>query len=208
MLELTVLGVLADQELHGYELKKRLTELLGTMSSVSFGSLYPALNRLERTGQVAVVEAESDTSPIPTSGSLTGEVAAYRARRGRTARGRRGKKVYSITPSGRARLRDLLLDHTGDDRSFSIRVAFCRHLNPQDRIDLFQRRRTEVAAQLAERSASRSDRRIDKYLGLLREHHDEALERDLAWLDRLVSEERQTQSDAQPEHEPSGGSRT
>lgn len=203
-----MLGVLADQELHGYELKRRLTELLGTLSSVSFGSLYPALNRLERAGLVAVVEARSDTSPIPTSGSLTGEVAAYRARRNRTNRGRRGKKVYSITSAGRARLRDLLLDHTGDDRSFAVRVAFCRHLSPEERMDLFERRRAEVAVQLAERTASRGDRRFDKYLDLLREHHDEALERDLAWLDRLVSEERQIQSDAQPEPEPSGGSRT
>ena len=50
MLELAVLGLLNDSGLHGYELKKRLTELLGPWSSVSFGSLYPALARLERDG--------------------------------------------------------------------------------------------------------------------------------------------------------------
>ena len=57
MLELAILGLLKEQQLHGYELKKRLTEALGPFSSVSFGSLYPALARLERAGAVRVVEA-------------------------------------------------------------------------------------------------------------------------------------------------------
>ena len=48
MLELAILGLLKEQELHGYELKKRLVDALGPFSSVSFGSLYPALARLQR----------------------------------------------------------------------------------------------------------------------------------------------------------------
>src|SRR6478735_3527036 len=47
LLELAILGLLKEQELHGYELKKRLAETLGQFSGVSFGSLYPALARLE-----------------------------------------------------------------------------------------------------------------------------------------------------------------
>ncbi|MDQ4089378.1 MAG: PadR family transcriptional regulator, partial [Actinomycetota bacterium] len=56
MLELAILGVLKEQQLHGYELKKRLTDALGAFSSVSFGALYPALARLEAAGAVRVVE--------------------------------------------------------------------------------------------------------------------------------------------------------
>lgn len=41
-----MLGVLREGPLHGYELKKRLREVLGPLSRVSFGSLYPALERL------------------------------------------------------------------------------------------------------------------------------------------------------------------
>ena len=52
MLELAILGLLKEQPLHGYELKKRLTDRLGPLSSVSFGSLYPALARLETAGAV------------------------------------------------------------------------------------------------------------------------------------------------------------
>ena len=52
MLELAILGLLKEQELHGYELKRRLTHTLGLLSSVSFGSLYPALSRLEAAVQL------------------------------------------------------------------------------------------------------------------------------------------------------------
>ena len=41
MLELALLGLLTDQPLHGYEMKKQLSELVGARAAVSFGSLYP-----------------------------------------------------------------------------------------------------------------------------------------------------------------------
>ena len=50
MLELAILGLLKEHELHGYELKKRLSDTLGLASAVSFGSLYPALARLDKAG--------------------------------------------------------------------------------------------------------------------------------------------------------------
>src|SRR5437763_16983762 len=108
MLELAILGLLKEQELHGYELKKRLSAAFGPFSSVSFGSLYPALNRLEAAGAVKAVEAlESPAKPsIPMTGSMTGEAAAFRARRepkraGRANKGyrtpdRRGKHVAEV----------------------------------------------------------------------------------------------------------------
>src|SRR4029079_10801183 len=68
VLELAILGLLKENELHGYELKKRLTEALGPLSSVSFGSLYPCLTRLERVGAVKAVEAlpgDRQSAPIP-----------------------------------------------------------------------------------------------------------------------------------------------
>ncbi|MHB8671442.1 MAG: PadR family transcriptional regulator [Acidimicrobiales bacterium] len=67
MLELAILGLLKEQDLHGYELKKRLTDSLGTFSSVSFGSLYPALARLEAAGAVKAVEAA--TEPLGVRGA-------------------------------------------------------------------------------------------------------------------------------------------
>ncbi|HEV7688652.1 MAG TPA: PadR family transcriptional regulator, partial [Acidimicrobiia bacterium] len=56
MLELAILGLLKELPLHGYELKKRLNDTLGHVWGVSYGSLYPALARLERMGAIEVVD--------------------------------------------------------------------------------------------------------------------------------------------------------
>ncbi|MGH9003284.1 MAG: PadR family transcriptional regulator, partial [Acidimicrobiia bacterium] len=52
MLELAILGLLKELPLHGYELKKRLNDSLGHLVGVSYGSLYPALARLEKAGAI------------------------------------------------------------------------------------------------------------------------------------------------------------
>jgi len=192
VIELAILGVLTDADLHGYELKKRLREVLGPLSSVSFGSLYPALARLERAGYVKAVEAE--TSPVttmPMTGSLAGEAAAFRARRraSTTTRGPRGKKVYGITEDGRARLCELIADPADDDRAFNVKLAFCRVCPPEDRLALLQRRRRALADRLTE---TKSTRKVaDRYRRALVEHDTEGIERDIAWLDRLLETERE-----------------
>ena len=105
MLELAVLGLLEENDLHGYELRKRLGDLLGLRLAISFGSLYPALGRLEKAGLVKAVSSRpvaSRPSP-PMSGSLVGELAAFRSQRRAatgSGRGARGKKVYGITDAG------------------------------------------------------------------------------------------------------------
>jgi len=189
VIELAILGVLTDAELHGYELKKRLREVLGPLSSVSFGSLYPALARLEASGAVKAVEAA--TAPVttmPMTGSLSGEAAAFRARRrATTGRGPRGKKVYGITDVGHARLCELIADASDDDRAFNVKLAFCRVCPPEDRLALLQRRRRALADRLTETKSQR--RAGDRYLRALVEHDTEGIERDIAWLDRLIEAE-------------------
>jgi DNA-binding PadR family transcriptional regulator len=204
MIELAILGLLADQDLHGYELKKQLAELLGPWSSVSFGSLYPALARLEKAGHIRalVAGAEDDETAgptIPMTGALSGELAAFRGRRGTTkpARakagiGRRGKKVYAITDAGRDRVRELLTAPGPDDeRSFSIRVAFCQTLAPGERLVLFERRKAELTAMLDTRRATVTSaagtRRADPYRRLLRDRDTRSLTSDLIWIDELVA---------------------
>jgi DNA-binding PadR family transcriptional regulator len=198
MLELAILGLLKDNELHGYELKKRLAETLGSLSSVSFGSLYPALNRLEAAGAVKAVEANTSVSPIPMTGSLGGEMAAFKARKA-TSRGGRARKVYGITPRGEQLFDELLAadSQAGDDeRSFHLKLAFARYLPPEGRIGLLERRRAQLVERLAQARASiRSGReRIDEYTRSLMEHSTETTERDISWLDQLIAAERQEES--------------
>ena len=56
MLDLAILGLLEERELHGYEIRRQLREGLGLLANVSFGSLYPALARLEAAGAVVATE--------------------------------------------------------------------------------------------------------------------------------------------------------
>ena len=80
-LEFAVLGLLHETPMHGYELRKRLNTMLGWGRVLSYGSLYPALYRLEEAGEVkAAWETESH--------------------------GRRGarRRIYTLTVKGRRTL--------------------------------------------------------------------------------------------------------
>jgi DNA-binding PadR family transcriptional regulator len=200
MLELAILGLLHEQELHGYELKKRLTETLGPFSGASFGSLYPALRRLEAAGAVKAVEANeaaAPSRPIPMTGSLGGELAAFAARR-RAASGKspgRTRKVYGITEQGRQLFDELLAAESSssdDDRTFTLKLAFARHLPPEARLGLLERRRAHLVERLAQaRSAVRTRKdRLDLYTRSVMEHSNETTERDISWLDRLIEAEK------------------
>ena len=198
MLELAILGLLKENELHGYELKKRLTDALGPFSSVSFGSLYPCLARLERAG---AVKPGRPTALIPMTGSIAGEAAAFLARRQARRPGGRSRKVYGITEQGEQLFADLLAAESvagDDDRSFNLKLAFARYLSREARLRLFERRRAHLVERLARvRHSGRSRReRMDSYTRSLYDHGAESTERDISWLDSLIASERPT---AKPE---------
>ena len=52
MLEIPILGLLSEAPMHGYELRKRLSTLLGAFRAFSYGSLYPSLRRLQEAGWI------------------------------------------------------------------------------------------------------------------------------------------------------------
>jgi DNA-binding PadR family transcriptional regulator len=214
VIELAILGLLKEGPLHGYELRRRLREDLGIFGNLSFGSLYPALARLEDAGAVRVVSGGPATPAptIPLTGSLTGERAALRARLGTTlgpvtlpafaGRGTRSRKVYEITPRGEEIFAELLgADEALDDaRSFAVRLAFARHLTPAARLRLLERRRQQLAERLANlrRHAAAPDR-LDRYERSLVEHAGELTSLDLGWVERLIDAERAVPS---PPQEP------
>jgi DNA-binding PadR family transcriptional regulator len=225
MIDLAVLGLLHNHDLHGYELRKRLGSLPGWRPAVSFGSLYPALARLERSGLVKVVtNLTTPAPPTPMSGSLAGELAAFRIHRrasrsagvkdakdrgSRGGRGSRGKKVYGITEAGRTRLHELLTaDEVVDDREFAVRLAFCHLLGPAERLSLFTRRRDDLVRQRDQQrhDARRSDLRLTSYLRSLVERDTEATTADLAWIERLIDAERSAlDTGAESAHTRPGG---
>ncbi|MDA8379376.1 MAG: PadR family transcriptional regulator [Actinomycetota bacterium] len=219
MIELAVLGLLTEQDLHGYELRKRLRARLGLFSDLSFGSLYPALGRLEAAGAVTAVEqpahapAHSPAGAMPLTGSLSGERAAESSRRQAPVggRSRRARKVYRLTDRGRE-LFESLLSGEGSGRSgeryFDLRLAFARHLSREARIRLLERRRAELVRQLDESPAQGTPPtgRLDAYARSVVEHSRQAARHDIVWLDGLLATERSAAAErsAAPNGNPAG----
>jgi len=175
---MAVLGLLKEQQLHGYELKKRLADVFGFSTAVSFGSLYPALARLEAAGAVQVIGTDHP-----------GTNGAQPERRA----GRR-RKVYSITPLGTKMFEDLLSGSQGctdDDGSFSLRLAFATYLPPERRLGLLLQRRAVLGERLAQLTARARARRDDRYMKVLFQRQQEELTSDVSWLDQLIQEEKE-----------------
>ena len=208
MLELAILGLLKELPLHGYELKKRLNDSLGHLWGVSYGSLYPALARLEKVGAIEAVDPPpSSGGTIPATGSISGEAAAAgffgasgAGFRRPLRRGGRTRKAYRIAARGQALFAELLRsDPSGvdEDRAFALKLAFCRHLEPAARLELLQRRRARLVEKLARgrealAALARASRESapDRYTRALIEHETLTAERDLEWVDSLIAEER------------------
>ena len=197
MLDMAILGLLEEHDLHGYEIRRQLRDHLGLLANVSFGSIYPALTRLEKSGAVVATEGGSTSDPgpgttaaAPPTGSLSGELAVLRARRHAGTRSRRGKKVYRITDVGRALFAELLADGSAADdaRSFSLRLAFARHLAPQARLALLERRRALLVQRLVDSESARPD--LDPYARSVVQHTVDGVARDISWLDSLIASER------------------
>ena len=176
MLELAILGLLKERPRHGYQLSKRLAETLGPFWKVSYGSLYPALKRLQREGAVEPVFAKEEV-------------------------GRR-KNVYRITEKGEALFAELLEDagqESWEDNPFRVRLAFFRYLRPETRLRLLEKRRAYLDGRLLEIKTSLKNyrERIDAYTLSLMRHGADATEQDIAWLDGLIeTERRQVRTDS------------
>ena len=182
MLELAILGLIRDVPRHGYELKQQLAEL--GFWKVSFGSLYPALRRLEKRGLIEAVRSS----------------------------GRR--KAFRITDTGRDDFDRMLReepDTAEEDRRFSLRLAFFRYLEPALRIATLERRRRQLVASLADagktlREAVAPGRPpVDRYTRALMERTLRTTQADIAWLDELIAAERGATRAGHAATEPPGG---
>lgn len=182
MLELAILGLLKEHPMHGYELRKQLGQRLGLFWTVSFGSLYPTLKKLERRGMVEKVASEVDERP-------------------------RRKQVYRITAEGEDDFLALLGELDGDtleEEKFSLRLTFFSYLRPEIRLRLLERRRVYLEERLAQadRALQRALRlRADTYTIALMRHGKNGLHNDIVWLDELIAAERLRISEERGEHD-------
>jgi len=195
VLDIAVLGLLMERDHHGYEIRSQLRDRLGIWANVSFGSIYPALARLERHGLVEAVAPAAPRLASLSTGSLSGERASLRSLRASSGLGRRGRKVYRITDLGKEEFQSLLADPAtmDDGKNFSLRVALARHLTPTLRVRLLERRRTDLLERLSEVRAGTNNEDLDSYARAVMEHAARGVELDLEWIDDMLSIERSNQ---------------
>jgi DNA-binding PadR family transcriptional regulator len=195
VLDIAILGLLMDRDHHGYEIRSQLRDRLGVWANVSFGSIYPALARLERDGCVAAVTASEPRLGSLSTGSLSGERASLRSLRTAPGIGRRGRKVYRITDRGREEFVTLLANPAtlDDAKNFSLRMALAKYLTPSLRVGLLERRRADLVERLAEVRAGADNEQLDQYARSVMDHAARGAELDLAWIDNLLSSERSNQ---------------
>ncbi len=200
MIELAILGLLKERPMHGYDLRKRLRDDFGPLANISYGSLYPALDRLEKAGAICPVsrgeQGSAALKPLPATGSLGGEKASLMAKRAAAALGNRssrGKKIFEITDKGNLLFEEMLEDPIGrdDPRGFNLRLGFAKHLNTNARIRLLERRRFQLIerVELTKKNIAQPSRVLDPYEIAIAEHSLQIAQLDLAWIDALLHQE-------------------
>ena len=170
-LELSVLGILSQSPAHGYELRKRMVSVTGLFKTISYGALYPTLKSLVERGFLA----EQDSNPT-------------------NKYPKRNRIVYVLTDQGKAHLTSLLTDSgpdAWDDETFAVRMSLFAQTSLATRLHILQGRRSRLETRLAELRANtaKGRERLDAYTLELQKHGLDALEREVRWLNELISHE-------------------
>jgi len=170
--------------MHGYELRKELATKLGTIrAAISYGTLYPTLKRLQAAGWIGAADdteaADSEVVPPLTS--------------------KRGRVVYKITAEGKERFAALLAQvgpETYDDAGFGVHFAFFSRTDRATRLRILEgrRRRIEERREGLREVLSRASDRLDAYTLELQRHGLDACEREVRWLEELITNERSGRS--------------
>ena len=156
-----LLGLLAKEPRHGYELKAAFEELLGGSWPLNIGQVYSTLGRLERDDLVEAEVVAQD--PLP------------------------DRKVYSITEAGRDDLRQWMDEpmqppvRLRDELFLKVLLQSC--LAGNDPRPLIARQRQRNFQTLAELASVRSDRSVDPSTVLLVDGVMLHIEADLKWLE-------------------------
>jgi DNA-binding PadR family transcriptional regulator len=199
VLEFAVLGLLHRRPMHGYELSKQLNALLGTFRALSYGTLYPCLNKLYAEGLIAKEgdEAAAERGQVPARQS-----ARQAARQG-TGRAGRSKIVYRLTAEGKERLQDLLAESgpaAWEDDEFGVHFAFFGQTRADIRLRILEGRRSRLEDRMegVRAALARTRERVDSYTLELQRHGLESVEREVRWLNELIDSERRSEASSAP----------
>jgi DNA-binding PadR family transcriptional regulator len=162
---LAILGFLHYRDIHGYEIKKTIEKWMPGFWSISYGSIYPELKKLEKEGCTEGHKEETIGNPP--------------------------RKIYTITEKGKDEFKKLM--GIGLERElivkdeFNLYAAFFDHLNEEEVANYIKKRREQHEKALKEAIAGEKTLRgkAPKYLQALARralHHYKA---EIDWLKEL-----------------------
>lgn len=178
VLNLAILGFLSEGEQHGYALRKALNLSLGTFRTLSYGSLYPALRRLETSGYIVSREIP------PAPGAL------------------RKKITYTITDQGKEYL-DNELSSVGpgdwEDGTFDVRFQMFGSTDSTTRLRILEGRYTRMLErrEALQLWADIAYKQGDPYAVELSRHGLEQVLAEVRWIEEMIEKERRLKSERQ-----------
>jgi DNA-binding PadR family transcriptional regulator len=178
VLEFSVLGILHESPMHGYELRKRCNAVLGSFRAFSYGSLYPCLKGLLVAGWIAEDTDAAAAAPLT---------------------GKRSKIVYRLTADGKEHFQELIAESgpsAWEDDGFGVHFAFFARTDAATRLRILEGRRSRLEERMDgfRAAVTRTRERVDSYTLELQRHGLESVEREVRWLNELIESERQDTS--------------
>ena len=124
---LVILGLLRERPLYGYEIKQLIEEYMADWTSIAFGSIYFALDKLAEEGLIEKAAVQQEGS-------------------------RPSRSVYEITPAGREEFLSLLRSTWSEvERSYSsldVGLFFISALPQEEVVGYVRRRITQLEKSL------------------------------------------------------------
>ena len=121
-----MLGILAEKDLHGYELKSNFDEKVGEFWSLNYGQIYTTLDRLEKDELVTHDRQTQDKRP--------------------------DRKIYSITRKGKRELEEWLATPVSRVRAlrdeFFVKLVFMNKNDPGPVLDLIEKQKALYLKQM------------------------------------------------------------
>ncbi len=161
-----VMGLLAEESLHGYEVKNRFEAMLGGTWEVNIGQIYTTLQRLERDGLV----------------------------RPAGPRGDRGKLLYELSPEGQKALKQWLAQPDSGPQQLHediyVKLLLATRIANGDLDGILARQKRTYLQRLRDLNRLEERARRDGRIDLARLVRGALLhtEADLKWIDELSSE--------------------
>ena len=166
---MVILGLLRERPLYGYELKHVIEDHMGDWTSIAFGSIYFALDKLSKEGFVEKVSVEQEGK-------------------------RPSRSVYQITDTGRAEFMRLLREGWQDvERQYfelDICLFFMRYLPLDEAKDYLRRRQIILEHSLSEVQNHRDEQlaipEVPALAGAIFDHTLVHTEAELRWVSDLL----------------------